>query len=257
MKLFVRNTSLDRKKRIEEHFTKQGIFEYFDVEFVRDFTIDDPFVKWVYKCVAPHIDIRELSGFIKTCEIYKRMIENDIEYAVLCDDDVVFVNDWKRYFDGKNWGLMDIICIGVNFQLKPGTDYSITNNAGGSECIVASKAFAKFFLDNIEFGHGIDIVYGAMLMYHKIPIGATPICHQTSILECKHDHNGYNNTKFKHGWVTFTNTYKPSGLKYELLKEEFNKFMFMKKKAEENFKKIYNVDSDLWHIDYIVSFQNL
>ena len=252
MKLFVINASLERKKNIEEHFDKRGVTEYFDVEFVRDFTIDDPFVKWIYKCVAPHIDIREMSGFVKMCEIFKKIVEGENEHAVVCNDDVVFVKEWKKYFDENNWGFMDIICIGVSFQLKPGGEYAITHNAGGGESIVVSQKFAKFFLDNIEFGHGCDLVFGAMLMYHKIPIGATPICHQTSILECKFTHGGYNNTKFNHDWVTFTNNYKPSGLKYEFLKQEFEKFMKMKKTAEENFKLVYDTDIDLWNVEYIV-----
>lgn len=253
MKLFVANASTERKKILEQHFENRGISNYFDVEFVTDFTIEDPFVRWIYKCVAPHIDIREMSAFIKYCEIFKKIVNGHDDHAVVCNDDVVFVDEWKKYFDTKKWGLMDIICIGVNFQLKPGNDYSITNNAGGCESVVVSKQFARFFLDNIEFGHGCDIVFGAMLMHHKIPIGATPICHQTSILECKFTHGGYNNTKFKYDWVTFTNTYKPSGLKYELLEQEFQKFMKLKKTAENNFKKWYDIDIDLWNIEYILS----
>ena len=139
--------------------------------------------------------------------------------------------------------------MGVNYHIPYGEKLTYTGNVGGLECYIMSREFAQFILDNIDFNQCVDIVIGAIMIRMGMKLEVTPLCHQTSLLTYKQStHQGGNYPK---NWVDYTNTYKPSGLKYSQLKKEFQKFMSKKQAVEKQYKDLFDTDIDIWNIDYI------
>jgi hypothetical protein len=243
MKLYVINGVPSRREKLERHLKSVGFDE---IVWKTNLTVDDPYVKWLNLTYCRHMSIGHCSGLAKNLEIFE---EVSSDYLMIVNDDVVFPKDWKYRVDKLEKKDVNVISLGVNYHVHPDSGLTFTGNVGGMECIILSRRFIEFFLNNIDFNQAIDIVIGAMMCYLRIPLEITPICQQTSILE--------NNSStgrapvFEKDWITYTREYKPSGLRYSHIKEEFRKFMIMKNKVEEDFKNRFNFECDIWNIDYI------
>lgn len=250
MFLFVKSGRKDRRVKLDAHFSDRGIYEYFDdVFWIDQYGPDDPFVIWVQKTKAPNLTREQVSGTIKTYYICKMICESasDTDMFMHVDDDVCFIENWK---DGvpKNIDFVHITSLGVNYHVRPGTQFVHTGNIGGCECVVFTKKFARFFLDNVDFnGQAQDILIGAMMAHHGLPLGVTPICQQTSIL------GDVTNSppKYEKDWITFTKTYRPSGISFDSVLKEYQEFMMRKKFVEQDFFEKYGVKVDIWNPEYI------
>lgn len=246
MKLYVCNGIQSRRESLECHLKSVGGFD--EIIWKTNYTINDPYVKWLHLTVCKHMSIGTASGLAKYLEIFEECLADD--YSMIVNDDVVFPADWKSRVDKLEKKHVNVISIGVNYHVPPDAGLTFTGNVGGMECIILSKQFIEFFLDNIDFSQAIDIVIGAMMCHRfNIPLEITPICHQTSVLE----NASLTGTVsvFEKDWITYTRDYKPSGLKYSQIKEEFRKFMILKNKVDEDFKNRFNVECDIWNLEYI------
>lgn len=250
MHYYILNGLPERRERLENHLRETGILDNFEVHWVTDFKKDHPFVEFLHDFHAEHVSIEGLSGFVKLCEILKMGLETGDSHFMISDDDVVFVKKWKEYFDSMKFGFIDILGIGVNFHLLPNGKTIFTGNIGGCECSVVSREFAQFFLNNIDFRQASDIVVSGMILYHKLPLIVTPICQQTSFLE-KKSSMCHSSTKYELDWITFVNTYNPTGLKYEQIGKDFVMYSHMRRVIEDDFEKCFGIRIPIYNKRYI------
>lgn len=239
-----------RIEELKKHLHDRNVYEKFDVIFVTDYDKNHPLCRWTRGFFAPHVSIEEVSGLVKYYEIFKKAVDDNLEEFVIIDDDVIFIENWYESFK-KPLNFFEIMGLGVNYHVTPGNDSVITGNVGGGECLRCSKKFAEFMLNNFDVNQGIDIVFGAVLLYHGMTLSVTPVCHQTSILDDKSEQK-HSNTKYSKDWITYTRTYRPTGVKYEELKTEYEKYMKMKKIVEDDFYKLYNRRIDVTNAEFII-----
>lgn len=246
MHLFVCNGVKSRRKQLETHFVERGIYDFFEsVHFFDDFSPEHPYVKWFHKFVTPHMSLYEISGLVKHMEMLQTAVEMDLEEFVTVDDDVVFIENWKDGFS-LPFDFYECMALGVNYHVMPGPYKVETGNIGGCECNRISKKFAQFILDNIDFRQATDILYSAVLAYHKKPLCIVPVCQQTSILG-----NQVPKTTYEIDWKTFIQTYRPNGVKYTDIKSKYKDFMMMKAVVDEDFERRFNQKYDIWNVEYI------
>jgi hypothetical protein len=110
------------------------------------------------------------------------MVTRNIQEAVIFEDDVVLHEDYGKFKPIS--GLQFIkLGVGVNWPLNPGLTPLQTPNFGCSEAQYVTLDMAKYILDNLHFGHCVDIVYWVTLVFVRHPLVTVPLAHQTSILE--------------------------------------------------------------------------
>lgn len=247
MKIYINNGVHDRREFLEKHLTERC--SELEIIWQTGFQPDHPFVKWLHVYVAPHVDIKALSGFVKLCENFQHALESNEEYFLHADDDVVFRWDWRHVFDLAPNHPINILSLGVNYHLAPDSEYTITGNIGGCECIGVSKQFAEFFLSSIDFNQSTDIVMSSMMVHHfKIPLGVSPMCQQTSLITSSS--TGISN--YKMSWIEFVKQpYVPTGISYSRLKEMYKNFMEKKRSVDVDFKNRFGLEVDIWNLDYI------
>jgi hypothetical protein len=248
MHIYVINGIQERRKRLETHFSDVGVN---DVHWINKFTKDDPFVEWVHDFHAEHISHKSIAGYFNFCEAFLSGVESGESHFMVANDDVVFIKDWKNHFDSLRLDFINIISIGVNFHLLPDGITKFTGNVGGMECIIVSKEFATFFLNNIDFRQATDIVISGMMIHHNVPLTITPICQQTSFLENKStlDHSL---TKYEKDWITFVKTYRPTGTSYQQMKNDFTIYSQMRDVVENDFEKCFGIRIPIYNKRYII-----
>jgi hypothetical protein len=248
MKIYISNGIPSRREFLEKHLKERC--PDLDQVWETGYQPDDPFVKWLHVCKAPHINIKALSGYVKYVEIFQSIVDTGQVYSMIVNDDVVFKQNWRDTFETTHKHHINIFAMGVNYHISPDSGYTITGNIGGCECVCVSKQFAEFFLSTIDFEQAIDIVMSSMMIHvYKLPLAVTPICQQTSILTystCGH-------SDYKLSWIEYVNKpYKHTGVTYKSLKDEYKNFMTMKNAVDIDFKTRYGIDLDIWNLDYIV-----
>lgn len=248
MKIYIANGIQSRRDFLEKHLEErcpelQQVWE-------TGYQSDHPFVKWLHLYICPHINIKALSGYVKYLEIFQDIIDTDQEYSMVVNDDVVFNQDWRSIFESTPKHDINIFSLGVNFHISPDSGYTITGNIGGCECICVSKKFVQFFMSTIDFEQAIDIVMSSMMIHvFKLPLAISPMCQQTSILTS----SSTGSSDYKISWIDFVNRqYKPTGVSYTLLKDEYKKFMMMKNAVDIDFKTRYGIELDIWNLEYIL-----
>jgi hypothetical protein len=248
MHVFVINVSETRKTELSKHFEKMGIDKKYKITWSGEYLNTHSFVTWLKLTHAKHMSINSISNHLNWFNSLKKGVELDEDYFMIVCDDVVFPHDWETRIDNLNLLPANNISEGVCYHIPYSNDYTITGNFGGMEAIIFQKSFAQFILDNIDFNQCLDIVIGAMLLYHKFPLAITPICHQTSILT---DKSSTGDTTYPIDWITYTRQYKPSNISYRRYKNEYNDFMLKKTLAEKLFFEKFATKLDIWNIEYI------
>lgn len=215
MKLIINHGRAERRKRLEKHLKDRGLN---DIIFNERFPPTDPFVQWMKRTHCHHMSLASISGMMKALHT---LHNNEEEYIMCADDDVVFPKDWKERIEKINLMPINVICLGVNYHVHPDNGYTITGNVGGMECIIISKKMGRFIADNVDFSQAPDIVISAIMAYHGIPLAITPVCQQTSLIENSTSTGAP--AKYSKNWVEYIQTYRPSGLTFSSLLEEFRK----------------------------------
>jgi hypothetical protein len=168
-----------RREFLEKHLAERGVT---DVEWVTDLNSDSKLVKWLHQRTDTPMALGYLSCTVKHYWILSEMVKRNIPEAVILEDDVVLNKNYSEF--KPIFGLKFIkLGIGVNWTLNPGLSPVQTPNFGCSEAQYVTIDMAKYILDNLHFGHCVDIVYWAILNFLKHPLLTVPLAHQTSILE--------------------------------------------------------------------------
>jgi hypothetical protein len=204
-----------RRPVLEEHLKERG---FTDVEWITDYAADHPYVKWMHKRLGSKGSPAHISGFVKGMEMF-RLVARDKgpdKWFWKCDDDVVFIKNWNVPIPEQ---LIYVnMSVGVNFHILPDARPQYIGNNGGAEVMCFTRDFAQLFLDNIDTRQSSDIVIHGLLNYIKHPLVCIPVAQQTSLLEPKQSTLVVDETLTP--WVEFVQKFKPTGIKYEDLRNE-------------------------------------
>ena len=247
--------SPERKVFLSKHLEERVPIK--DVRWCEDFNNDHPFVEWLYQYIKPPCGLNNTSLSVKNFEMFKTMIDENIDNAFILTDDVAFHKDWLQYYESiEELPLFINMGVGLCLDIKPEIGkMPIIYNNGGCECIYVTNTFAKLMLNCININHSIDMVYHGVLYSINYPIYSLPICYQTSIIECQSlcsTPEGPPDPR-RVDWVTFIKTYKMSAVTYPFLLEKYQEYLNMKEQKEKQIYEIYGKHTNLKNIDYIMN----
>jgi hypothetical protein len=249
MYCFIQNGIESRREGLERHIKTRKIDEHFKLVWNTDWDKNHPFVLWLKNFIAPHVSVELISNHVKAFESMKKAIDDNQDFFMCVDDDVVFPENFMELLQKVPLKPINIISMGINYHIPYSSVTTVTGNVGGLECFIMSKEFAKFILDNIDFEQALDIVIGAVMIQSGMQLAVTPICHQTSLLTPRY--SSHQSGNYAKDWKEYTRTYKPSGLRYSQLKKMFESFMTKKRAVEKMYKEKFDTDLDIWNVDYI------
>jgi len=168
-----------RREFLEKHLEERGVT---DVEWVTGFNSDSKLVKWLHQRTQTPMALGYLSCTVKHYIVLSEIVRQNIYEAVILEDDVVLHKDYSQFVPPVGAKFIKL-GIGVNWHLNPGLTPVQTPNYGCSEAQYVTRDMAQYILNNLNFGHCVDIVYWAILNHTKHPLVTVPLAHQTSILE--------------------------------------------------------------------------
>lgn len=256
--LFVKhcpNLSPERKIFLEKHLNERVPIE--DVRWIEDYNHEHLFVQWLNAKYNLPYGPKITSNFVKNLMIFKHMVDEKIESALIVDDDVTFHKDWVKYFESipSVIEFNTFINLGTasyfNIQPKVGQIHKLGNN-GGCEGIWCSLDFATQFLSNLNMDEAIDIVWHGFLMSQGKHVLCMPLCHQTSGIEkvTTLDHD----TRRTKNWIEYVRNYTTCPkLNFFKLLENFKKFEERKMKVEDKFEEIYGKRVNILNVKYLLN----
>jgi hypothetical protein len=242
----------ERKAFLEPHLKDRVPIE--DVRWCEDFNHDHPLVEWLNHTQKLPYGVKITSGLVKSLEIFRTMIDENIDRAIILNDDVMFHKDWLRYYESVPVP-DDILFVNIGtalfLDIKPveGKVHVIGNN-GGCEGVYVTKEFAELYLTCLNLNHTADIIVHGFLSSIGHPLLCLPICYQTSIIENKTslDHD----TRADGNWIQFVNGYKDSKkVNYFKLLDQYKEYLKLKKSKEDKIFELYGKRVDLRNIDYV------
>ena len=244
----------ERKIFLEKHLEERVPIK--DIRWCEDYNHDHLFVEWLQHTQKLPYGTKMTSGLVKSLDIFKTMIDEDIPNAIILNDDVMFHRDWLQIYNSVNIpdNIMFInlgTALFLNIKPEMGKIYQIGNN-GGCEGVYVSKQFAELYIRNLNMNYTADIMVHGFLQSFNHPILCMPICYQTSIIEktTSLDHDTRSDGK---NWQKFVNDYgkSPKLNYYELLKN-FDAYLKIKKSKEDQIFDLYGKKTDLRNIDYVL-----
>jgi hypothetical protein len=162
---------------------------------------------------------------VKNLEACKHLIEDPtIDSAFICDDDAVFIKDWKEKMQLPQGIPFINMSVGTNFHILPDGKLRQLSNNGGCEVLWLNKEFARVVLDNVDGRAGMDHVFFALIRDMGYPLLCSPVAQQTSIL-VPNTSIISNDTSCspKQTWIEYINNFKRTGLVYSELWNEYTR----------------------------------
>ena len=253
--LFVKHCpklSPERKVFLSQHLEERVPIK--DVRWIEDYNHEDTFIWWLNSYLKLPYGLKLTSNMIKNIMALKKMVDENIESAIIMDDDAVFIKNWQSIFESLPE--IDPECflnmgISTFFDIKPehGKIYVIGNNAG-CEVMLCSLTFAKKILNNLNIHHTADIVFHAHMYSIQKPLLCVPLCHQTSFLErtTTLDHE----SRKDEPWTDFLRKYPQAPkINMDVLFKEFEVFNTRKENLENKFFELYGKRIDMKDYPYI------
>ena len=162
-----------------------------DVECITEYDRENPFVSEVKEKTGSPLTLAEISCSLKHFEAMRRMVRDNIEEAIILEDDVVFEPEFKEATKSHPCGFLRLgLGVGVLQQDKPppSTKVYISCNPGGSEAQWVSLPFATAAIQNINFDYSIDHFHYALLhSFTGEKLRCMNVCHQTSLMSSSLD----------------------------------------------------------------------
>jgi hypothetical protein len=249
------NLAPERGVFLEQHLEERVPIK--DVRWMVDYNHDNPFVEWLNAKYNLPYGPKLTSNFVKTCFMLKQMVDDNIESALLIDDDVCFHKDWVKYFESIPDDLEKVgfLNLGTSpfFNLRPkmGEVYQLPNN-GGCECTWWTLDMARNFLLNVNPNEAIDIIFHGFMRASKKPILNMPLCHQTSdvVRVSTLDHE----TRESSNWMAYVQNYENlPKVSFNKLIEDFHEFEKRRQRVEDKFEEIYGKRVDIKNVKYILN----
>lgn len=166
---------IDRRKRLESEFKRLGLT---NVEWITSFPKDDPIIEECRVKTGTKISKEYISLSLKHYEACRRMCEENIEEAIVFEDDVIF----SSYFDiskiPRDTPYVKLGKCTPDMNIEFSHDKMTILNNGGTEAYYMRIEFAKNFIENINLMNTIDIEQHGYLIYNDIPLICVPMCTQ-------------------------------------------------------------------------------
>ena len=204
-----------RRPVLEEHLKKRG---FDNVEWITDYAADNSYVKWLHERLGGTTSLAHISGLVKGMEMFRKVVHDKgpDKWFWKGDDDIVFIKNWNVPVpDELKYVNMSV---GVNFHILPDARPQYIGNNGGAEVFCFTREFAQLMLDNVDTRQSSDIVVHGLLHHVGHPLVCIPVAQQTSLLEPKQSTLVVDQTLIP--WVEFVQKFKPTGIKYEDLRNE-------------------------------------
>jgi hypothetical protein len=200
---------------LEEHLKKRG---FTDVEWITDYAADHPYVKWIHERLGSKGSPAHISGFVKGMEMYRKVLRDKgpDKWFWKGDDDIVFIKNWNVPL--PNELIYVNMSVGVNFHVLPDAEPQYIGNNGGAEVFCFTREFAQIMLDNVDTRQSGDVIIHGLLHHIGHPLVCIPVAQQTSLLEPKNSTLQLDETLTP--WIPFVEQFKPTGIKYEDLRNE-------------------------------------
>jgi len=242
----------ERKEFLTKHLNERVPIE--DVRWVEDYNHDHSFVEFVNKFLKLPYGCKLTSNMIKILHMLKTMIDENIESALLCDDDALFNKNWLDVFESTpEISGLHFINLGTSFFLETTPDkLNQISNMGGCEVIWCNIEFARGFLENLNLQEAADIILHGYLYSIGHPIVNLPVCKQTSMLKSTTslDHD---TRKHNVHWSQFVQNYKHlPKVSYSDLLQKYEEYTVRKKELEQRFYEEYGVNIDIKRYEYII-----
>ena len=249
MRLYVKHCPVscpERRQVLEEHLASRG---FTDVRWITGYPVSHPFVQWLHSRLDKELSISCISGLVKQLEASKDFLEDPtVDSALFCDDDAVFIKDWKEKMQLPEGVPFVNMSVGVNFDIFPDGRLRQMGNNGGCEVVWMNKDFARMVLENVDARSGIDHVYFALIRSMGYPLLCSPIAQQTSLLEPKSSSLSPSNTK--QTWLEYINNFKRTGLVYSELWKESG--LEPRRRVEDEFFNLFDRRIDISNEGYIL-----
>ena len=204
-----------RRAVLEEHLEERG---FTDVEWITDYTADHPYVKWLHKRLGGTTSLTHISGLVKGLEMFRKVVHDKgpDKWFWKGDDDVVFIKSWNVPLPDE---LMYVnMSVGVNFHVLPDAKPQYIGNNGGAEVFCFTREFAQLILDNVDTRQSGDVVIHGLLRRMGHPLVCIPVAQQTSLLEPSSSSLNFDEKLPQ--WIPFVHEFKPTGVRYEDLRNE-------------------------------------
>jgi hypothetical protein len=170
-----------------------------DVEWIEKYDREDPFVAQVKKMTKSPLTLREISISLKHFEALNRMVKENIQEAIILEDDVVFYPEFalaKPFHEcgflrlGLGVGIVDL----PEAQHPPRDDKYvwICDNPGGCEAQWVSLKFAKLAVKTMNFDYPIDLYHYAFIGSIGEKLRYMNLCYQSSLLKPETQEKGSN-----------------------------------------------------------------
>lgn len=242
----------ERKEFLARHLKERVPIE--DVRWIEDYNHDHPFVEFVNRFLKLSYGCKLTSNMIKILHMWKIMVDENIESAFLCDDDVLFNKNWLEVFEiTPEISGVKFINLGTSLFVETIPDkLNQISNMGGCEVIWCNIEFARGFLENLNLQEAADIILHGYLYSISHPIVNLPVCRQTSILEARTslDHD---TRKHNIHWSQFVQNYKHlPKVSYSTILKEFEKYKSRKKEIEQKLYEEYGIHTDIKRYEYII-----
>jgi hypothetical protein len=186
MKFYVIHYSknTDRRAQLEKQLKD---FDIVDVEWITEYDKEDPIIEKIKKITNSPLSLAMISCSMKHYIAMEKMVKEDIPEAVILEDDVVFLEEFRSAQMYHPCGLLRLgpgVGILEKNQPRPSSEnIYVINNPGGSEATWMSKEFAKVAVNNANFDNTIDIIQCAVLgHFFKQNMRTMITCYQTSLL---------------------------------------------------------------------------
>jgi hypothetical protein len=157
-----------------------------DVEWIEEYDKEDPLISRIKEKTSSPLTLAEISCSMKHFVAMKRMVDQNIQEAVILEDDVIFYPEFGQTPFFHPCGFLRLgLGVGILEENKPprGLKVFIASNPGGSEAQWVSLPFAKAAVENMNFDFSLDMFQYALLhSFTGEKLRCMNLCYQTSLV---------------------------------------------------------------------------
>ena len=172
----------ERRRELCEQLKEYNI----EPEWIEIYDREDPIIEKIKLFTNSPLSLKDISCNMKHYEAMKKMVEDDVDEAIILEDDVIFFPEFRDIHPYHASGLLRLgLGVGAGEPHRPppsSTRVFITSNPGGSEATWITKKFAETAIQNLNFDNSIDhIQYAILLNFFGQEMRCMNTCFQTSL----------------------------------------------------------------------------
>jgi Glycosyltransferase family 25 (LPS biosynthesis protein) len=172
----------ERRERLEKQLKEFNI----EAEWIEECDKEDPIITKIKELTNSPLDPSMISCNMKHFIAMDKMVKEGIEEAVILEDDVVLLPEFK---DVKMYHPSGLLRLGLGVGIlenecppPSATRAWLTSNPGGSEATWITKEFAEVSIDNVNFDRTIDMIQFSILKHFFYEdMRCMNTCYQTSL----------------------------------------------------------------------------